>query len=409
MARAQGVWMYDAAGTRYMDCYNNVVSVGHVHPYVAEAIVRQLRTLNTNTRYLTELSTAYAERLVATLDPSLDSVLYVNSGSEANDLAYRLSKAWTGHTGGLTMEFGYHGITDAIFHFTPSTIRDPIKTPLAPHMRTLVPPDDFRGPFRRGSPLLGERYAELVDAPIAQLSAPGAAGLACAMIDSLFMSNGVLDVPRPYLQLVCSKVRAAGGLFIADEVQSGFGRTGAALWGHQHHGIVPDIVTLGKPAGNGHPLGVVITRKEILDHFTSQVGFFSTFGGNSVSCAAGIAVLDVIRDEGLVQNAHVVGAYLKAGLEKLLSKYPIMGDVRGVGLGLGIELVRDRHTLEPAKEETAQLLLLLRDEGLLVGSEGSSDNCVKIRPPLIFTLENADHALACFDRAFDKLALSRRG
>jgi 4-aminobutyrate aminotransferase-like enzyme len=228
-------------------------------------------------------------------------------------------------------------------------------------------------------------------------------GLAAAMIDSAFMTNGMLDVAPGYLQSVCEKVRAAGGLFIADEVQSGFGRMGTALWGHRHHGVVPDFVTIGKPAGNGHPLGVVVTRPEILDRFTKSAAFFSTFGGNNVSCAAGIAVLDVIRDEGLIDNARDSGALLKRGLEGLMRKHDLIGDVRGVGLAVGMELVRDRKTLEPAAREAAKLLSLIRDEGVLVGGEGKLSNIVKIRPPMVFQPEHAEIAVAAIDRAFARL------
>jgi 4-aminobutyrate aminotransferase-like enzyme len=228
-------------------------------------------------------------------------------------------------------------------------------------------------------------------------------GIAAAMIDSAFMTNGMLDAPAGYLRAVCDRVRAAGGLFIADEVQSGFGRMGTAMWGHQHHGVVPDFVTIGKPAGNGHPIGAVITRPEIVEHFTRRAAFFSTFGGNNVSCAAGLAVLDVIRDEDLVNNAKVAGAALKQGLAALQSRHALIGDVRGVGLAVGVELVRDRRTLEPATQETTRLLSLIRDEGVLVGSEGRRGNILKIRPPIVFTAGHAALAVAAVDRALSRL------
>jgi 4-aminobutyrate aminotransferase-like enzyme len=348
---------------------------------------------------VTDEAVAYAERLVATLDPSLSAVLYVNSGSEANDVAWRLAKAWTGKSGGLTMEFAYHGITDAANAFSPSNWQTGL---FPPHMRTVPPPDDYRGPFRRGEPDLGIRYAALIDEPIHSLEKSGP-GVAAMMVDSAFMSNGMIEAPAGYVRAVCDKVRAAGGLFIADEVQSGFGRMGSAMWGHQHHGIVPDVVTVGKPAGNGHPIGVVMTRPEILDRFTGAASFFSTFGGNNVSCAAGKAVLDVIRDENLIENARKVGAYLKLGLRGLKSRHSLIGDVRGTGLALGVELVRDRISLEPATQETARLLNLIRDEGVLVGSEGKYANILKIRPPIVLTVEQADIAIAATDRAFARL------
>ena len=400
IVRGEGVWLTDADGRRYLDCYNNVPHVGHCHPYVTEAIVRQARRLNTNTRYLTDESLAYAERLTATLDGSLSAVVFVNSGSEANDVAWRMARTWTGKSGGLAMDFAYHGITEATDAFSPSNaVRDWHR----PHIRLLEPPDDYRGPYRRGEPDLAARYAALADGPISELVAAGL-GLAATIIDAAFMTNGMLDAPPFYLQAILAKTHAAGGLYIADEVQSGFGRMGTALWGHQHHGIVPDFVTIGKPAGNGHPIGAVITRPEILERFVAETGpFFSTFGGNNVSCAAGLAVLDVIRDEELVANAAETGAYLRDGLRLLMDRHPIIGCVRGVGLAMGIELVRDPASREPATDRLKPLLNMLRDEGVLAGSEGKLGNIVKIRPPIVFRQKHADIAIAAIDRALEKL------
>ena len=399
LVKGEGVWLTASDGKKYLDCYNNVPHVGHCHPYVASAIQRQLRTLNTNTRYLSEQSIAYAERLTATLDKSLSAVVYVNSGSEANDLAWRMAKAWTGKSGGLAMEFAYHGITDAVDPFSPS---NSVATWNAPHMRLIPPPDDYRGPYKRGDNALAERYADLADVPIGQL-AQSTYGVAAGMVDSSFMSNGMLEAPSGYLSRVVDKIRAARGLFIADEVQSGFGRMGTAFWGHQHHGVVPDFVTIGKPAGNGHPIGIVITRPEILDHFTKSAPFFSTFGGNNVSCAAGLAVLDVIKDEALVENSKTTGAYLKSRLLELKKKHNIIGDMRGTGLALGVELVRDHNTREPAATETARLVNLVCDEGVLLGSEGVHGNILKIRPPIVFQQFHADIVVAALDNALLRL------
>ena len=399
MIKGEGVWLYDNAGRRYLDCYNNVPHVGHCHPYVTEAIVRQARTLNTNTRYITDQSIDYAERLAALSSEGLSAVVFVNSGSEANDLAWRMAKAWTGKSGGLAMEFAYHGVSEAIDAFSPSNAPANWR---APHIRLLPPPDDYRGPWSRDEPEVAGRYAGLADKPISELEGAGY-GVAAFMVDSAFMTNGILDAAPGYLQAIAAKVRAAGGTFIADEVQSGFGRKGTAFWGHRHHGVIPDFITIGKPAGNGHPVGAVITRPEILDHFTSLGPFFSTFGGNNVACAAGIAVLDVIRDEDLVGNALATGNYLRAELRKLKERHSIIGDVRGVGLATGVELVRDRKTLEPADREVTRLLGLLRDEGLLIGGEGVHGNVLKIRPPIVFRPEHADIMVAGLDRALAKL------
>jgi 4-aminobutyrate aminotransferase-like enzyme len=366
---------------------------------VTEAIVRQARTLNTNTRYITDQSIAYAERLAELSSDGLSAVVFVNSGSEANDLAWRMAKAWTGKSGGLAMDFAYHGVTEAMDAFSPSNAP---AAWYAPHMRLLPPPCTYRGAFGPDEPDPGERFAALAEPLIAELDGEGY-GVAAAMVDSAFMTNGILDAPPGYLQGIVRRVHAAGGLFIADEVQSGFGRMGTAFWGHRHHGVTPDFITIGKPAGNGHPVGAVITRHEILAHFTKYGPFFSTFGGNNVACAAGIAVLDVIRDENLVANARITGDYLRAGLRSLMARHDLIGDVRGVGLATGVELVRDRRTKEPAGSEATRLLSLIRDQGVLVGGEGRHGNVLKIRPPVVFSKADADIAVAAIGRALAKL------
>jgi 4-aminobutyrate aminotransferase-like enzyme/aminoglycoside phosphotransferase (APT) family kinase protein len=397
IVRGEGVWLTSSEGRRYLDCYNNVPHVGHCHPYVSEAISRQARTLNTNTRYVTDQSLEYAERLAALSSDGLNAVVFVNSGSEANDLAWRMAKAWTGKQGGLAMEFAYHGITEAIDAFSPSN------TPVswyAPHIRLLPAPDTYRGMYGPDEKDPGGRYAALAEPLIADLEAEGF-GVAAVMIDSAFMTNGILDAPPGYLQGVVDRVRAAGGSFIADEVQSGFGRMGTAFWGHRHHGVIPDFITIGKPAGNGHPLGAVITRPEILSHFLKPGPFFSTFGGNNVACAAGIAVLDVIHDEGLVENSRITGEYFRGLLRQLMAKHEVIGDVRGVGLATGVELVLDRKSKTPAGELVPQLLNRLRDQSVLMGGEGKFGNVLKIRPPIVFTKENAQLAVSALDRALE--------
>lgn len=399
IVKGEGVWLTASDGKRYLDCYNNVPHVGHAHPYVAEAIARQARTLNTNTRYITDQAIEYAERLAALASEGLTSVTFVNSGSEANDLAWRMAKAFTGHSGGLCMDFAYHGVSEAIDAFSPSNSGAHWN---APHIRLLPPPDVYRGPHGADEPDLGERYAALADPLIADLQEKGL-GVAAAMVDSAFMTNGVLDAPPGYLQGIVARVRKAGGLFIADEVQSGFGRMGPSFWGHRHHGVTPDFITIGKPAGNGYPLGVVITRPEILSHFLQFGPFFSTFGGNNVAGAAGMAVLDVIRDEDLVENARDVGAYFRMRLSDLMQKHALIGDVRGVGLATGVELVHDRATKAPAGDVMHRLLNLIRDEGALIGGEGKTGNVLKIRPPIVFSRANADFAVGAIDRALSRL------
>ena len=399
LVRGEGAWLYDGAGRRYLDCYNNVPTVGHAHPFVAEAIARQARRLNTNTRYLTDQALDYAEALAADAGPGLSLVLFVNSGSEANDLAWRIARTVTGKRGALVMDFAYHGITDAIDAFSPAN--DP-KGRIQPHIRALPAPDGYRGLYRHGEPELGRRYAALAAAPIAELRDQGL-GVGAFMLDSAFMTNGILPPVPGYVAGVVEQVRAAGGLFIADEVQSGFGRMGGHFWGHRHHGVTPDFITIGKPAGNGHPIGAVITRPELVAGFLDEAGFFSTFGGNNVSCAAGLAVLEVIRREQLVARTTTTGEVLRAGLRGLMARHELIGEVRGSGLAVGMELVLDRATRAPAAAETRRLISLVRDEGVLVGSEGVHGNVVKIRPPLAITPEQAGLAVAAIDRALARL------
>ena len=400
IVRGEGVFLFDADGKPYLDCYNNVPIVGHCNPRVVGAISAQARILNTNTRYLGEQVLEYAERLGALSGGGLTACAFVNSGSEANDIAWRMAKAWTGHQGFITQEFAYHGITDAIDAVSPSAIRHGA---IPPHVRTILAPDGYRGIYEYGTPDMGRRYAGDVDEAIQSLAQTGLKP-AAVILDSAFMTNGILEPCEGYVAEVFARVRKAGGLCIADEVQSGFGRMGSQFWGYKHHGVTPDFITIGKPAGNGHPIGVVLTRPEILDHFCNQTAFFSTFGGNNVSCAAGLAVLDEIAGRNLVVQAAEVGAYFKAGLKRLQQKHAIIGDVRGIGLGYGVELVKDRAAREPALDQTNQFLNMLRDQGVLAGSEGVHGNIVKMRPPLIFTRENADYAIAAMDKAFDLLS-----
>lgn len=399
LVRGEGPWLVDASGRRYLDAYNNVPHVGHCHPHVVEAVARQSATLNTNTRYLFGSVLDYAERLTRTLPPELSVCAFVNSGSEATDLAWRIAKTFTGHGGALIMEDAYHGITEAADALSPSG--NPAGA-MGAHVRALVAPDEYRGPYRRGAPDLADRYAAFADDAIASLAGVGLKP-AALFIDSTFLTNGVLEPPEGYLAQVFRKVRAAGGLCVADEVQAGFGRMGGVMWGFETHGVVPDIVTLGKPVGNGHPVGVVVTRPEILDAFARRTSFFSTFGGNCVSAAAALAVLDVVERKGLPANAATVGAHLKRGLQRLMEKHPLIGDVRGRGLTIGVELVRDRAALTPAREETREVLNRMRDHGVLVGSEGRHGNIVKIRPPIVIGRTEADLIVTALDAALTEI------
>ncbi len=394
MVRGDGVWLIDAGGRPYLDCYNNVPIVGHCRPEVVDAIARQSRILNTNTRYLGSQILDYGERLTGMLGGNLTVCAFVNSGSEANDIAWRMARAYTGASGGLVQEFGYHGITEVSDAFSPSADKH---GRIAPRMRTLLAPDGYRGVYPDG-PGMGALFAADADRAIASLAQAGLKP-AAYICDSAFMTNGVLEPQPGYVAGVFDRVRAAGGLCVADEVQSGFGRMGSHFWGFQHHRVIPDIVTIGKPAGNGHPIGIVITRPEIYEAFIRDTAFFSTFGGNNVSCAAGMAVLDVIENERLVQNATKVGAHFKAGLLGLMARHDLIGCVRGTGLALSIELVTDRTTKTPATAQTKRLMNLMRDQGVLTGNEGAHGNIIKIRPPIVFTCGHADIAVQAFDAA----------
>lgn len=381
LVRGRGMWLFDAAGTRYLDCYNNVPHVGHAHPHVVNAVARQTAILNTNTRYLYESILEYSERLAALLPGDLGVFLFVNSGSEANDLAWRIARAATGHSGALVTAHAYHGGTEAIHGLSPCGGGS------SPgHVRTVLAPDDYRGLAGRGGS--DPDYSGDIDRAGSELAAAGH-GLAAFMVDTTFASDGILEAPEGYLAQAFEKVRAAGGLCIADEVQAGFGRTGN-WWGFEAHGVVPDIVTLGKPMANGYPAGAVVTTPSIMAAFAGEADYFSTFGGNPVACMAGLAVLDVIEREDLLARAREVGQYLRERLEELAARHASIGDVRGRGLFQGMELVRDRTSREPAAAETTAAALDLRDRGVLVGTEGPHGNILKIRPPMVCKKRHVD-------------------
>jgi 4-aminobutyrate aminotransferase-like enzyme len=395
MARAEGVWMFAAEGRRYLDLYNNVPSVGHSHPRVVEAIRRQVGLLNTHTRYLNDAVDTYAEHLLATFPTAINHLVLTCTGSEANDLALRIAKTVTGKAGFIVTETAYHGNTAAVTDVSPSSRPG---RPLPPHVRTVPAPDVFRAPVAD----VGERFAESVGEAIADLEQSGI-GFAGLLVDTIFSSDGVFADPPGFLAPAVKRVHEHNGLFIADEVQPGFGRTGAALWGFTRHGVVPDIVTMGKPMGNGFPMGGVATRAALLDRFAAEVKYFNTFGGNPVAAAAGLAVLDVIADEGLIANAQAVGAYLRDGLREIGNRHIQIGDVRGAGLFIGLELVRDRDAKEPAPEIASLLINQLRQRGILVGAAGPYGNTLKIRPPLCFAKDHADTFITACDEVLREL------
>ncbi len=391
--RGEGVWLYDEEGRPYLDAYNNVASVGHCHPHVVEAIARQASLLNTHTRYLHGAVLDYAERLLATFPPELGHVMFTCTGSEANDLALRIARTYTGGTGVIVTRLAYHGLTAALAELSPSLGG---YVPRPSHARYVAPPDPYRG-----GPDAGARFIADVEEAVADL---GRAGIrpAALLVDTIFSSDGVFPDPPGFLRGAAEAIRAAGGLFIADEVQPGFGRTGSHMWGFQRHGVVPDIVTLGKPMGNGHPIAGVVVKPDLVAEFGRRARYFNTFGGNPVSAAAGLAVLDVIEREGLPSNARAVGERLKRGVEDLAERHMLIGDVRGAGLFLGVELVRDRWTREPAAEEAAGLVNAMRRRHVLISATGPHANILKIRPPLVFTDEHGATLLRALDDALSE-------
>jgi 4-aminobutyrate aminotransferase-like enzyme len=399
LIRGEDVWLYDTDGRAYLDAYNNVAHVGHCHPDVVTAIARQAALLNTNTRYLHDAVVDLSEHLTATLPAGLDVCFYVNSGSEANDIAWQMAKSVTDNTGLLVFDEAYHGISEATFAMSTSEY-DPAKRP--DYVETLESPDSYRGRLRGYGAEIGNGYAQDCDQAISSLARRGHQP-AALIIDSGTSSSGILDLPEGYLSAIVKKVQAAGGLYIADEVQVGLGRSGSHFWGFEALGALPDIVTIGKPIGNGHPIGIVVTSREILAKFNSYIPFFSTFGGNPVSAAAGLEVLKVIARQNLQQNADEISAYLKQRVKDLAKRETLIGDVRGSGLLIGIDLVLDRDTREPAGAKASQVYNHMRDNGVLIGIAGPHGNVLKIRPPITFGKSHADQLVTALANALNAL------
>ena len=378
MVRAEGVWMYDADGRRYLDAYNNVPVVGHCHPEVVSRIAEQAARLNTHTRYVTDGPVELAERLLASVPSELTSVTFTCTGSESNDLAVRISKAATGGSGFIVTTGAYHGTTETLSGMSPVT-----GAPTAPGVFTVPAPVDAQdaGNF-------GTRIEEC-------LQSMRQAGIkpAALLVDTIFGSDGVISHPEGFLRPAVEAIRRAGGLFIADEVQPGFGRTGASLWGFQRHGIVPDLVTMGKPMGNGHPVAALLATERAMHQFAERYRYFNTFGGNTVSCAAALAVLDIIERQRLIENAREVGDYLAQSLRRLAARCPEIRAIRGVGLFMGVQLgSRDRAT---------QVVNALRRNGVLIGASGLAFDALKIRPPLVFRREQADLLVEALEQALE--------
>ncbi len=375
VVKSQGMWVYDSAGKKHLDCYNNVPHVGHCHPHVVRSVSRQLATMNSNTRYLYENVVEYAERLGATMPGDLSSCIFVNSGSEANDAALQVARHITGNRGAIIVESAYHGITETIMGLSPSI--QPVFPPVLPDdVRTISDPNNTV-----------EGYMESLDVALASLAADGKAP-AAFMVDCSLSSNGIADIPKDYLPYIAEKVRAAGGLIIADEVQIGFGRSGTHMWGIEAQGVVPDIITLGKPMGNGIPIGAAVMTPDVHHRFTKDVDFFSTFGGNPVACAAANAVLDVMEQENLMEQAFHNGERLRKGIRNLSNRFPQIGSVNGQGLFNGVEIVKADGSQEPDPVMTDKIVNGMRKNGVLIST--ANPHSLKIRPPMAFRQHHAD-------------------
>ena len=393
LIKGEGTWVWDKSGRRYLDCYNNVAHVGHCHPKVVEAICQQASTLNTHTRYLHENILDYADQLTATFADPLSSVIMTCSGSEANDIALRMAQAMTGKTGVIATDHTYHGNTESVSRL--SRTNPPIGGG-ADRVAYVPAPDSYR-------PLGGEpgmahahAFAREVESAIKRLESSGV-GFSGMILCPYFANEGFPDLPTGWLDPTVEVIRKAGGVIIADEVQPGFGRTGTHMWVHQRMGFMPDIITLGKPMGNGHPVAGLVTSPEILAKFRHSFRYFNTFGGNPVSCAAAMATLSVLQEEKLMENALNVGEYARQGLAKLAEKYECLGDIRGSGLFFGAEMVLDRTDKTPATDFTLRVVNGMRQKGVLINKLGIHYNVLKVRPPMVFGQAEADVFLQTLD------------
>jgi 4-aminobutyrate aminotransferase-like enzyme len=397
VVRGKGVTLFDRDGNEYLDVYNNVPSVGHAHPKVIAAVHEQMQTLNTNTRYVQESILDYSEQLLSTFPAELGHVMFTCTGSEANDLAMRVAKYATGNQGIIVTSGAYHGLTAEVSSFSPSL---GIGVPLGANVRVIDAPDALRYSSDQGS--LEDHLRNQVRAAIADLHRHGI-GLAAFIADSIFSSDGVFAGPAGFLRPIIEEVHAAGGLYIADEVQPGFGRTGQEWWGFQRHQIVPDIVTIGKPMGNGIPVAAAIFKPELLVEFGKNIRYFNTFGGNSVAIAAAQAVLDVIREESLIENALKVGEKIITGIKDLSQGLDQVAEVRGSGFFIGVDLVTDRSSLTPDGGAAAGIVNALREDRILISACGAQGNVLKLRPPMPFSSNDADRLLEGIGRAFKAL------
>ena len=402
IVRGAGQYLFDAVGTKYLDCVNNIQHVGHSHPRITSAAREQYEKLNTNTRYLDDTIVRYAQNITNTLPPELNVCFFTNSGSESNDLALRLARNFTNSKQTIVLDSAYHGHLSSLIEISPYKHAGPGGTGTPDFVHTIPIPDPYRGKHR--GPECTENYVQEVQRAINTIQSKQLRP-STFIVEAIMGCGGQIILPPGFLNSAFELVRLAGGVCIADEVQIGFGRVGSHFWGFETHNVVPDIVTMGKPMGNGHPLSAVVTTREIAHAFDNGMEYFNSFGGNPVSCAIGQAVLDIIRDEDLQANALDVGSHLLIQLNKLKSKHNLIGDVRGAGLFVGVELVKDRNTLEPADKEVDYIINKMKDKGLLLSRDGPNHNVIKIKPPLVFTKENVDFLVKQLDETLGSLKL----
>lgn len=393
-----GAYLYDQSGRPYLDLVNNVAHVGHCHPRVVAAGSKQMATLNTNTRYLNQNAIEYARALASTMPDPLNVVFFVNSGSEANDLALRLAQAHTKAKGMLVLDHAYHGHINSIIDISPYKFAGKGGQGRPEHVRVVPTPDSYKG-IHRGDDA-GQKYSQEFARQLADLNQ----GLCAFISESIISTAGQITLAPGFLSLAYQQARSAGGVCIADEVQIGMGRVGEFFWGFELHGVVPDIVTIGKPIGNGHPLAAVVTTPEIAQSFLTGMEYFNTFGGNPVSAAIGQAVLDVVVDQALQANAKTVGNYLMDGVRKMASNFPTIGDVRGSGLFIGVEFVLDQQTQTPATQLTSDLIEFAKNQGVFLSSDGPDNNVLKIKPPLVIEKSDVDLFLTVLADGLEKLA-----
>ncbi|XP_020294152.1 alanine--glyoxylate aminotransferase 2-like [Pseudomyrmex gracilis] len=408
IVKAEKQYMYDEKGNRYLDCINNVAHVGHCHPDVVRAGQEQMALLSTNNRFLHDNLVLCASRLASFLPEPLSVCFLVNSGSEANDLAIRLARTHTNNNDVITLDHAYHGHLTTMIDISPFKFNKPNGTGKRDWVHVAPCPDVYRGKYRSSDYVgedLGVKYAEDVKQICKDIKAEGR-GVCAYIAESLISVGGQILPPQNYFRNVYKHVREAGGVCIADEVQVGFGRVGTHMWAFQLYGedVIPDIVTIGKPMGNGHPVAAVVTTPEIARSFCNTgIEYFNTYGGNPVSCAVANAVMEVIERENLPENALKVGSHLIAELKKLAKRRKIIGDVRGVGLFVGIELVRDRIKKIPATMEAQHIVSRMKEKKILVSSDGPDNNVLKLKPPMVFSIENANHFVSVLDEVLEEV------